>query len=252
MATESGNSRVDAPNGRTRDKLRVFTWGRESRLGRHIRRTPCGYDVLRLAMAIVLLAAAGLKAYQLMAEPVLETDLLGSRWFLIGEVEIELCFGLWLLSTFLPVPSVRRARGEDSFPRGPESEGILDGGRPSLPLSRNGCRGNRFWMWFASIGLFSSFGCVSLWKAIVGKTTCGCFGTIQVNPRYTATLDFAIAILMLFCPPRGDIVRSSSQRTSIFHRRGSWGSSRRSAPTIHCSSSDKCNRNQANLTSIRP
>ncbi len=39
----------------------------------------------------------------------------------------------------------------------------------------------------------------------------------------------------------------SSHRVSIFRRVGSWGCSRRSSPTIRCSSTDKCTRNHAIL-----
>ncbi len=63
---------------------------------------PRGYDVVRIAAALLLLVAAGLKAHQLATEPVLGTGLLESRWFLIGLVEFELFFGLWLLSGLLP------------------------------------------------------------------------------------------------------------------------------------------------------
>ena len=56
-----------------------------------------GYDVVRVALGLVLLAAAALKAHQLATGPVAETNLLDSRWFLMIEVEFELLFGLWLL-----------------------------------------------------------------------------------------------------------------------------------------------------------
>ena len=61
-----------------------------------------GYDVVRVLLGIVLLTAAGLKGYQLAAEPVVGERLLDSRWFLIGVVEFELFFGLWLLVGIYP------------------------------------------------------------------------------------------------------------------------------------------------------
>ncbi len=61
-----------------------------------------GYDALRVALAVLLLVAAGLKAHQLMSQPVFGTGLMESRWFLIAVVEFELLFGLWLLSGLLP------------------------------------------------------------------------------------------------------------------------------------------------------
>lgn len=61
-----------------------------------------GYDVVRIALGLLLLTAAGLKGYELASEPVAETGLLSSRWFLIGVVELELFFGLWLLAGLYP------------------------------------------------------------------------------------------------------------------------------------------------------
>ncbi len=61
-----------------------------------------GYDVVRIVLGLVLLTAAALKGYQLATEPVAETSLLTSRWFLIGAVEFELFFGLWLWRGLYP------------------------------------------------------------------------------------------------------------------------------------------------------
>lgn len=55
------------------------------------------YDVVRVLLACLLLPAAALKGYQLATEPVLERGFLESRWFLIGVVEMELFFGIWLV-----------------------------------------------------------------------------------------------------------------------------------------------------------
>ena len=61
-----------------------------------------GYDAVRIVLAIVLLAAAGLKAHQLATEPVVGSGLLHSRPLLIAAVEFELFFGLWLLAGIRP------------------------------------------------------------------------------------------------------------------------------------------------------
>ncbi len=88
-----------------RDGLRALG-SRAAMLGRSV--THCigpmqsGYDVVRLLLAVVLLLAGGLKAYQLATEPVIGTGLLDSRWLLMATVEFELFFGLWLLSGILP------------------------------------------------------------------------------------------------------------------------------------------------------
>ncbi len=61
-----------------------------------------GYDVVRIGLGVLLLTAAALKGHQLATEPVAETGLLTSRWFLIAVVEFELFFGLWLLAALCP------------------------------------------------------------------------------------------------------------------------------------------------------
>lgn len=61
-----------------------------------------GYDVVRIILGLVLLAAAALKGHQLATEPLLEIGLFTSRWFLIGLIEFELFFGFWLLSGLFP------------------------------------------------------------------------------------------------------------------------------------------------------
>jgi len=114
------------------------------------RRAVSGYEVVRLVMAVILLLAAGLKGYQLSTEPVLGTGLLDSRWFLIGVVEFELFFGLWLLADLL------------------------------LSLS-----------WAAGLTYFGIFAGTSLYKAMSGHASCGCFGRLPVNPWYSAGLDVA-------------------------------------------------------------
>ena len=82
--------------------------------------TVAGYDMVRIGLGVLLLTAAALKGHQLATEPVAETGLLTSRWFLIGVVEFELFFGLCLLAGLYPFTSsawgscdgdLRRARG---------------------------------------------------------------------------------------------------------------------------------------------
>jgi uncharacterized membrane protein YphA (DoxX/SURF4 family) len=119
-----------------------------------------GYDILRLALGILLLVTAGLKGYQLATEPTADTGLLDNRWFLIFVVEFELFFGLWLLSGLLPRLT-----------------------------------------WAASVACFALFTCISLYKALSGQATCGCFGKIEVNPWLTASFDFFIVLSLLYFRP---------------------------------------------------
>jgi len=60
------------------------------------------YDAVCIVLGLILLTAAALKGHQLATEPVAETSLFSSRWLLIGVVEFELFFGLWLLSGLYP------------------------------------------------------------------------------------------------------------------------------------------------------
>jgi len=57
--------------------------------------------------------------------------------------------------------------------------------------------------WLAALLCFSLFCCVTLYKALSGATSCGCFGTVHVNPWLTLlTIDLpAVVVLTLFHPP---------------------------------------------------
>ncbi len=111
-----------------------------------------------------------------MTKPVLGTGLLETRWFLISVVEFEFLFALWLLSTLFPSPT------------------------------RTDARRDGFWTWFASIILFFTLGCVSLWRAAGGEGNCGCFGALRVNPWYTAALDWGLVVALILFRPRGQFV----------------------------------------------
>lgn len=50
---------------------------------------------------------------------------------------------------------------------------------------------------WASIGLFTLFAGVSLYKVFLGETNCGCFGSAQINPILTFVLDVFIVLLLL-------------------------------------------------------
>ena len=62
-----------------------------------------------------------------------------------------------------------------------------------------------------AIGCFSLFACVSLYKAISGDATCGCFGRVPVNPWYTALIDACMTLSFLrWRPKRGGSIVSKS------------------------------------------
>lgn len=60
--------------------------------------------------------------------------------------------------------------------------------------------------WLASIGFFGSLAGVSLYLALRGQTSCGCFGLLSVNPWFTTILDAAaLAALSFSFPPKNAI-----------------------------------------------
>ncbi|MDR2642782.1 MAG: hypothetical protein LBC74_08300, partial [Planctomycetaceae bacterium] len=49
--------------------------------------------------------------------------------------------------------------------------------------------------WFITTILFVAFGIVSLFKCISGAESCGCFGSVNVNPFLTTIMDAVIVAL---------------------------------------------------------
>ncbi len=70
---------------------------------------PLVHNVVRFTVGVILLTAAGLKGYQVAAEPVVGAGILESRWFLAAVVEFELLFGLWLLAGLWPAHTWKAA-----------------------------------------------------------------------------------------------------------------------------------------------
>lgn len=54
-----------------------------------------------------------------------------------------------------------------------------------------------------AIGCFSVFGCYTFYEALAGKTDCGCFGQVHVNPWFTFILDVAIVLALAFLAKAG-------------------------------------------------
>jgi hypothetical protein len=57
-----------------------------------------------------------------------------------------------------------------------------------------------------AIGCFSAFACYTLFEALSGKTDCGCFGQVHVNPWFTFILDVSLVLVLTFLgkPGRGN------------------------------------------------
>jgi Methylamine utilisation protein MauE len=53
----------------------------------------------------------------------------------------------------------------------------------------------------ASILLFVAFGAVSAYRGIRGDASCGCFGSVRVNPWLTAALDITLCLLLAYARP---------------------------------------------------
>ena len=49
-----------------------------------------------------------------------------------------------------------------------------------------------------AIGCFSVFACYTFYEAFAGKTDCGCFGQVKVNPWFTVVLDVAVVLALVF------------------------------------------------------
>lgn len=115
-------------------------------------------------LGILLLVAAVLKGWQLLTEPVANSDIWSYRPFLILTVELELALAIWLLSGVF-----RKAA------------------------------------WLAGLLCFSFFSMITLYKAVTGAASCGCFGSVQINPWITLfAIDLpAVVALSMFRPAPG-------------------------------------------------
>ncbi len=56
--------------------------------------------------------------------------------------------------------------------------------------------------WVAALGFFGILASASLYLALAGQTSCGCFGRVSVNPWVTFALDLAAMAALLLCRPR--------------------------------------------------
>ncbi len=73
-------------------------------------------------------------------------------------------------------------------------------------------------VWLISLACFALFACVSLYKALVGEATCGCFGSVQVNPWYTFALDSAaVFALIRWRPALARTMEPASERRPVSH-----------------------------------
>ena len=120
----------------------------------------------KIVMAVagaILVAAAVLKGYQLLTEPIISNGFWESWEFLVIQIPLELGLGIWLLCGLF------RKAG-----------------------------------WLLAAIAFGGFIGVTGYKAVTGAASCGCFGTVQVNPWITLlAIDVPLFVLLLIFRPRG-------------------------------------------------
>jgi hypothetical protein len=63
-------------------------------------------------------------------------------------------------------------------------------------------------VWFAAMACFALFSGLTLYKALSGEASCGCFGRVAVNPWYTLVLDLSTVTALAIFRPRPEPVRA--------------------------------------------
>jgi len=81
--------------------------------------------------------------------------------------------------------------------------------------------------WLAATACFSLFSCITLYKGLTGAASCGCFGTVHVNPWITLfCIDLpAVAALLIFRPRGIDLRRPLAMLTPhprLIHLTAVW------------------------------
>lgn len=138
------------------------------------------YDLVRVAFALILVAAAMLKAHQISTDPAARAGLHGPVWMKTIAISAEIALAAWIVSNLYQRLAYR-----------------------------------------VSVTVVSVFALVSLYRAVLGQSDCGCFGTWVIHPGWTLLLDISILIgLLIFPPGGGESVESFSpaRPTGFFWR----------------------------------
>ena len=69
--------------------------------------------------------------------------------------------------------------------------------------------------WLLSIGCFSIFAAVSLYKALSGEVSCGCFGAVVINPWVTMVFDLAIVGCLLLFRPSSSMLAVNAPKNNL-------------------------------------
>ncbi len=132
-----------------------------------------------ILVAVLLLFAAGLKAYELLTEG--RALPLGSQSFAFGLLMLETLLAIWLIS------------------------GI-----------------HREAAWLSTLVTFVIFTAASFGMALVGRTSCACFGRLSVKPWQTCMLDIVVLFALLRWRP-ADCLSQGSLSSFILRKLKAWG-----------------------------
>ena len=134
-----------------------------------------GSDIVLKLLGMLLLTAAVLKGWQLLTEPVANSDIWSYRPFLILTVEFEVALAIWLVSGLFKKAA-----------------------------------------WLATLTCFTFFSFITLYKGLTGADSCGCFGSVHVNPWLTLfAIDIPAVIILAIFLPRRHSERSAAQPKNL-------------------------------------
>lgn len=68
-------------------------------------------------------------------------------------------------------------------------------------------------VWWAVLACFIAFAGISLYKVASGEASCGCFGKLRLDPRFTLAGDLVVLALLTAAAPRQMCVRRTSKRS---------------------------------------
>lgn len=67
------------------------------------------------------------------------------------------------------------------------------------------------WAWRGLIVVLGMFTAYNFYQALMGKSSCGCFGQVSVNPWITMVLDIVLLAIVIACHPRASVEQSGKR-----------------------------------------
>lgn len=74
----------------------------------------------------------------------------------------------------------------------------------------------------AAAGMFAVFGAFSIYRGWAGYESCGCFGSLQVNPWITATLDGIMLLLAVWAAQKSNTIRQETNLRQLYLAGGAY------------------------------